>query len=321
MTIIKFCSKCNIGKPLTEFSKRSNKKTVESQCKKCAADYTLKYRINRATKLKEKQALPEYKSPATKTCSKCKTEKPIDEFNKDSSNDDGFKNYCKSCNSKIMAIYHSEHHDEESSKRAALRPPKSIQDPTKKTCTKCKIEQPIENFPTRKNRGNKPISICKTCTSKYCKNYRNDHLEKLLLYNALYHTTHKPEATKRWLIYYESHKEELLKRASEYAKTPNGKAISARCGHRRYKRMKNTKCTLTLQQWEKILKMQNNRCADCKKEFGDNLKPERDHIVPLSLGGDFTFGNVQALCKSCNSKKYNKTFIAIAIAEILITEF
>ena len=320
MTETKTCTTCKIEKPITDFSKRTNKKTPESQCKKCAAKHAKKYRHECEDKLKERQLSPEYISPTTKICYKCNIEKPIIDFAKHSSGKDGFKNYCKSCNSKIMAKYHFNHYEEEATKRASLRPPKPFQDPNKKTCTKCNIEKPIGEFPTRKDRGNKPISICKTCVSQYCKKYRNTHLEKLLLYNALYHATHKPEATKRWLVYYESHKEELLKRASEYAKTPNGKAISARCNHRRYKRTKNSKCTLTAKQWNKILKMQNNRCADCKKEFNDKLKPERDHIIPLALGGDLTFGNVQAMCRSCNSKKYNKTYIALALAEILTNE-
>jgi len=320
MTETKICNTCEIEKPITDFSKRTNRKTPENQCRACAASYTARYRTRNAIKLKEKQSSPGYTPPSSKKCNTCIIIKPITEFNKDSSSKDGFKNYCKTCNSKIMAKYHSDHHEEEAAKRAALRSPKPFQDPNNKTCTKCKIEQPVENFYALKRRGNKPNSICKKCVALSRREYRKNNLEKLLLYNALYHTTHKPEAAKRWLVYYESHKEELLKRVSEYTKTPRGKATSARCRHRRDVRIKNTKNTLTLKQWNKILKMQNNRCADCKKEFTDKLKPERDHIIPLTLGGNLTFGNVQALCRSCNSKKYNKTFIAIAIAEILVTE-
>jgi len=48
-------------------------------------------------------------------------------------------------------------------------------------------------------------------------------------------------------------------------------------------------------------------CAFACCEGGDHvLAIEGDHITPLSAGGDNSFENLQALCKSCHSRKTGK---------------
>lgn len=52
--------------------------------------------------------------------------------------------------------------------------------------------------------------------------------------------------------------------------------------------------------WMKLKAAYNYKCAFCKKR-----KPlTRDHIKPLSKGGNNKITNIQPLCKSCNSKKW-----------------
>lgn len=96
---------------------------------------------------------------------------------------------------------------------------------------------------------------------------------------------------------------EILRR---YQKTPEGKAASARACHRRRDAEKKTRCDLTDGQWKVIIEEQGNRCAHCGREFTEDLKPTRDHIVPVSKGGGLTYENVQALCQSCNSRKHDR---------------
>ena len=61
----------------------------------------------------------------------------------------------------------------------------------------------------------------------------------------------------------------------------------------------------TLGEWEHLKALYQWTCPACK-----NKEPEitlsRDHITPLSFGGSDNIENIQPLCKSCNSKKYNK---------------
>lgn len=56
----------------------------------------------------------------------------------------------------------------------------------------------------------------------------------------------------------------------------------------------------TKKEWVLLLTRFDGKCAKC----GSPDKITRDHIVPLSRGGSDLIGNIQPLCKSCNSKKW-----------------
>ena len=58
--------------------------------------------------------------------------------------------------------------------------------------------------------------------------------------------------------------------------------------------------------WQEILQTFNYRCAYCHKESN---RMEKDHIIPLSRGGNHTKSNIIPACRSCNSRKHNKTLL------------
>lgn len=62
--------------------------------------------------------------------------------------------------------------------------------------------------------------------------------------------------------------------------------------------------------WRRLRKMVLARRPLCEDPFGIHeqhgevvASEEVDHIVPLSAGGDNSLDNLQALCKSCHSRK------------------
>lgn len=58
----------------------------------------------------------------------------------------------------------------------------------------------------------------------------------------------------------------------------------------------------SIEEWERLCIQHDNKCAICKEQ-----KPlTRDHIMPLSLGGNDYIDNIQPLCRNCNSKKGNR---------------
>lgn len=52
-------------------------------------------------------------------------------------------------------------------------------------------------------------------------------------------------------------------------------------------------------------------CAYCGKDMGDS--PSLEHLTPVSRGGDNQRYNLVYACKSCNSKKHDKTLEEYAI--------
>lgn len=58
--------------------------------------------------------------------------------------------------------------------------------------------------------------------------------------------------------------------------------------------------TLSFEQWNNIKAAYRNRCAYCGKRF---QRLTKDHVIPISKGGEHTPENIVPACKSCNSKK------------------
>lgn len=205
-----------------------------------------------------------------------------------------------------------------------------------KICSKCKLEKTISDFPKRKTSPDGFRNECKKCISEYASKYRElnsdillkkqrdahfKNREKRLNSQKEWRNNNKDRESKRnkqWRVenkdyipvynkkYYEENKENLLRLNSIYRKSLEGKAALARSAHKRRINGKNVENTLTADGWTRILLSQGYRCNGCKREFNNVLKPHRDHILPIIMGGGLTEDNVQALCKSCNSKKKSK---------------
>lgn len=138
------------------------------------------------------------------------------------------------------------------------------------------------------------IQANKEKNKKYLKKWRNTKFGKE--YMALW--SKSPRHRNQQKEYEQSEKFKIKRRA--YIKTPKGKAIQAiQQGRRRtIKKAGN----LTPDQWLGI-KYQSPICPMCGR-FVECENLTLDHIIPLAKGGEHTKKNVQALCKSCNSRKW-----------------
>lgn len=196
-----------------------------------------------------------------------------------------------------------------------------------KVCTDCKIEKPIECF--RKWRCR-----CKDCQKIIDKNYRIEHKDHIKQRQKQYNADNRDhlrnkrkewvktsngkkclhnryikryarckdkilESNKNWKL---NNPEKFKNYITEWLNSPKGKESCARRNYKRRSLIQNTINDLTAQEWLEIQVKQNYKCVYCGE-----VKPlHRDHIIPISKGGNNTKSNIQGLCQQCNSKKADK---------------
>jgi len=79
-----------------------------------------------------------------------------------------------------------------------------------------------------------------------------------------------------------------------------------------YKRKKGLKEKMPIEFLQKVLKAQDNKCFFCECDLTEYKAIE--HLTPVSKGGDNNFYNLVYSCKSCNSKKRQKTLEEFALS-------
>lgn len=138
---------------------------------------------------------------------------------------------------------------------------------------------------------------------EYNKNYYLDNKDKIKKQSEEWRRNHPYKQWQR------ENKKRFLECKRKWLKSEKGKASNQRSHIKRRANEKNMVNTLTYKEWLDILKKFNYRCAYCGKDLFDLFnKPERDHIIPISKGGDNTKENIVPACRSCNAKKHNKIF-------------
>lgn len=137
--------------------------------------------------------------------------------------------------------------------------------------------------------------------------YARAHSEERKAYNRKYHTANAESER----LYRRQRRLKNLAheraRAAAWAKSnPTRKReLDSIADSRRRARILGAKVNdFTRQQWRDMLEQYGHRCAYCGRKF-DQL--QKDHIIPLSKGGDHTAQNIAPACGTCNKVKKDRT--------------
>ena len=203
--------------------------------------------------------------------------------------------------------------------------------PKKRKCNICGIDI-IANSPTKIYCGD---SVKKTGCS-YKQRVKNWIKSNIKTRNSGYYECEK------WIEYYKEWKKNQRKNNTEYYKRQKKankkwrekniehiKSVSKKWrqqnsdrilenNRKRRLKLKNVKGSHTKYEWEKLKKKNNYKCKKCgisEKELKNKWEVKnkafsnltKDHIVPLSKGGNDFIENIQPLCISCNSIKKDKS--------------
>lgn len=192
----------------------------------------------------------------------------------------------------------------------------SLFDVTTKRCSKCGKEKSIDQFCKDKHTKDLLSCWCKECKNNKDKKWYLKNRDLELIKSAEYNKNHKEKLQANSYLYYKKNKEKVKKYHldrkehfdilhKKWLKTDKGKAKTDRTCFRYRTNFKNVICNLTAIQWEEIKQSQNYCCLHCGKPEPE-ITLTKDHIIPVSKGGNHTKDNIQGLCQKCNTRKLNK---------------
>lgn len=227
-----------------------------------------------------------------KLCTGCGLTKSLDKFHNDKSKKYGKHSRCKLCQNKGKKERDAKNPERLRAYYAALPTrPKIIR--KEKACTKCKIIKPIDEFGRSAHAKDLHTTHCLAC--KRIANDANEAKRRAAYFAK--QEEKKQYARDRYLV----HKIKMNQQSAAWAKANPELAHSYANLHASRKRGAAIS-DLTAAQWLEIQEAQGHRCYYCGKRCKGKLT--RDHLTPLSKGGNHTLHNVIAVCRSCNSKKH-----------------
>jgi 5-methylcytosine-specific restriction endonuclease McrA len=202
-------------------------------------------------------------------CSVCKEEKPLDEYYLDKRGKNGLRANCKSCVLAKLKVNYQNKRQEKLSKRAEYY--KAHAEKSKTYSKEWRIANPDK-------------------TRQYHQEYATANVEKERIRHR--------EKSKRERL---NNPEKVKERGRKWSQANPEKV--AKNNHNRRVMTTGSAAFLILE--KEIKHVLRTPCAKC----GSLDKLSLDHVIPLARGGRHSIGNLQSLCKPCNSSKGKKTIM------------
>jgi 5-methylcytosine-specific restriction endonuclease McrA len=144
------------------------------------------------------------------------------------------------------------------------------------------------------------------CQNHYQKEWRKRDPEKARQRNRRSYLRHRDKILSHHKERRKKHpyqnKDVLTAATKRYMQTERGRAIMYALKANRRARKKNAKGRATVTQIQARWDYYGRLCYLCMK-----TAVASDHVIPLSRGGSNWPSNLRPICKSCNSRKNNRT--------------
>lgn len=259
----------------------------------------------------------------TKTCSRCKMEKPTSAFCRNKSRKDGLQHRCKDCSAGNGPPIGQEDH------------PRCKAPEGTKWCRRCNHTKARIEFASEPKHRDGLVSFCRECNRKISQEWKERNREHTREYSRAYSKARPEQArardrlravrypgrtsaqSRQWRIANRIRYREL--KAAWKKANPDKVNAGER---RRYaadpqrfinkvhmRRMKLQEGPgVTMQDIARIRLAQRDRCALCRKPLRG--KGQQDHIISLKCGGVHEPKNIQLTHAICNKQKSAKDPIA-----------
>lgn len=184
-----------------------------------------------------------------------------------------------------------------------------------KICTGCGEQKAFSEFYKEARNKNGCRSRCKLCCTKettrvrqansekareQLRRYRSANREKVREWDRNYRNS--PKRQKYLASYVVENAEKISERRRQWLARNPDKSVS--WVEARRVRLIGAAGSHTTAEWQELCAKYRHQCLACG---ASDVRLTRDHIVPLSRGGDNYIDNIQPLCRSCNAKKGTKT--------------
>lgn len=187
-----------------------------------------------------------------------------------------------------------------------------------KQCTICGEVKEVKLFYKDRSRKDGYSSPCKDCKNKQNQEWTRKNPEAVKLIKEKYvqanvikvrqtkksYKERNPEAEQlRAQAYRRKHQKSRSAYNLEYIRRHPEKALA--WIHKRRALKAGNGGAFTSQEWRDLKCRYGYKCLSCGLKEPDVLLTA-DHVIPLSVGGTNEISNIQPLCRSCNSAKFNR---------------
>jgi 5-methylcytosine-specific restriction protein A len=139
------------------------------------------------------------------------------------------------------------------------------------------------------------------------KDYQKTHAEYLRWYRKNRYQKLSEQFREQKRIDYQERQQEIRERRRLHRKTNPEIYTAIDKAHFSRRRSRKTQAggSFTPQQWRKLKMRYSYTCLCCGRREPE-IKLTADHVIPITRDGTSDISNIQPLCYSCNSRKYNK---------------